>query len=168
MIGDLPCSGDRGEDRLWHSLRILASVEGHADAFFPAPHDVTRLSQPVARDAQGEPVGKPQRAVDFECRARLGDVANRAGDRVSTELDGSGFQDAVTRCDAVLGHDQMIDVMGRVARSAATRFRPENDLGSAEIKHHKSKETINPTERTGPYLRILTDAHGSRFTEDYL
>ena len=102
MIGDLPCSGDRGEDRLWHSLRILASVEGHADAFFLAPHDVTRPAQPIARDAQGKPVRKPQGTVDFERRARLGDVTDRARDRVAAELDRSGFQDAVACCDTML------------------------------------------------------------------
>ena len=126
MIGDLPCSGDRGEDRLWHSLRTLASVEGHADALFLAPHDVTRPAQPIARDAQGKPVGKPQGAVDFERRARLGDVANRAGNRVSAELERSGFQDTVTRCDTMLGHDQMIDVMGRdCARSQPLSAREQ-------------------------------------------
>jgi len=52
-------------------------------------------------------------------------------------------------------------------RSVATRFLPENNLGLAEIKHEKSKETINRTESTGPYVRNLTDAQGSRFTEDY-
>jgi len=69
---------------------------------------VTRLAQSIAGDVEGEVVGKPQGAVDFERRAGLRDVADRAGDRVSAELDRSGFQDAVTCCDTMLGHNQTV------------------------------------------------------------
>jgi len=95
---------DRGEDQHREPIPVpcQTSIKGHADALFLAPHEVTRPAQPIAGDAQGKPVGKPQGAVDFERRARLGDVADRARDRVAAELDRSGFQDAVTGCDTML------------------------------------------------------------------
>ena len=115
----------------------LTSVEGHADAFFLAPNDVTRPPQPIARDAQGKPLGKPQGAVDFERRAGLGDVANRAGDRVSAELDRSGFEDAMTRCDTMLGHDQMIDVVGRDCALGRNPLSARERPRITGIKHKK-------------------------------
>jgi heptaprenylglyceryl phosphate synthase len=53
----------------------------------------------------------------------------------------------------------MIDVMGRL-RAGPQLSLPENDLGSGGIKHEKSKETINRTERTEPIPVIQRVPHG--------
>src|SRR6266700_5058124 len=89
-----------------------ASIECDADAFVLAPNDVAGFAQPVALDAEHETVRIPKRADDFHGGARRGDVADRTWKRVAAELDGPGFEDAVTRRNAMVFHRRTIDDPG--------------------------------------------------------
>src|ERR1700722_893810 len=83
-----------------------ALVERHADPLLPAPDDVARFAQPLARDLQREMLGKPERCDHFQRRPRRGNVADGAGNRRCAEHDRSGFQYAAARGDPVLVHDR--------------------------------------------------------------
>ena len=58
-----------------------------------------------AGNRQYEAIRKPERAVDFDRSASRREVADRARDSLTAELDGSGFQHAVAGRDAVFVHE---------------------------------------------------------------
>src|SRR5262245_24659031 len=91
-------------DVLWarNPLPPSALLEGDPDPLLPAPDHVAGPLRAIASDPQGEAIRKPQRAVDLECRARGGEVADRPGNRVAAELDRARLEDAEALRPAVL------------------------------------------------------------------
>jgi len=88
-----------------------ASVERDADPLFPAPDDVTRPFQLLARDHQREAIRNKQRGHDVEGGSGLREVPDCAGNFAAGERDRAGLQDAAPRADPLLVHPRII---GRV------------------------------------------------------
>jgi hypothetical protein len=103
-----------------------ASVERDADPLFPAPDDVTRPVQLLARDHQREAVGNKQRGHNFECGPGLREISDGAGNFIAGERDRAGLQDAPPRSDALFvssAHDNP-SRWARRARRAEDRAMP--------------------------------------------
>jgi len=85
--------------------RRMRLLEGDADPLVLPAHHPAWLAPSFAGHRQHEAIRKPERAVDFDPGAGIREAANRAGDGLAAELDGSGFQNAVARRGAVFVHD---------------------------------------------------------------
>jgi hypothetical protein len=80
-------------------------LEGKADELLLPPDHPGWLAQFLARDGEHKMVGKPEGRVDLDARARRRKAADHAGDGFTAELDRSGLENAVARCDAAFFHE---------------------------------------------------------------
>ena len=105
--------------------RNSAPVEGKPDELLLPPDHAAGLVQSLAWDDEYKMVGKPEGSVDLDACAHRRKAADDAGDGFAAELDRSGFQDAVARCNAAFFHEGT-ERSGGVVRSPtlATEVEP--------------------------------------------
>ena len=85
----------------------MVLIEPDADPFFATPNDVTWPFQLLGWHKQREAVRDKQRSNDFQRRSGLRNVPNSAVNWAAAELNRSGLQYALTRCDPLFLHEAL-------------------------------------------------------------